>query len=500
MTGRLKPTGDAGLDAILRGGLPEGGLHLVQAPPGAGKTTLALQFLIEGARAGERGLYVTLSQTARELRAIAASHRWDLSELEIVELQAGEDAIASEQTIFQTADLRLDRTREAIEAAVVRVRPARLVYDSLLEVRLLTRDPPRYHRELIALRDVLGEMGITALLLDIAAGGEPEGDALALGIAQGVVNLSKTLPAFGRARRRIEVAKMRGVAVHDGWHDMAIREGRGVVVFPRIVPASGPRTVDAAGEPGTKERVPSGMERLDELSGGGLEPGTTTMIVGQAGTGKSTIAALYMAAVLARGERVALFLFDERIETFFRRCEALGMPMREHHASGLLRIYDHSPDEVSAGEFSQMVQAEAEQDGLGMVAIDSLTGYMTSLADGPQALFDIQTLMKYLARREVLTIMVVAQQGLLGQHIDSVRFDLSFLGDMVLLLRMHEEGSTIRRTIAPIKKRHGSHLRDVCDLVIAPDGIEVGETRPEARPEAHRGTPPEARSEVRSGA
>ncbi len=483
MTGRLKPTGDAGLDAILRGGLPEGGLHLIQAPPGAGKTTLALQFLIEGARAGERGLYVTLSQTARELRAIAASHGWGLAGVEIVELQAGEGAIASEQTIFQTADLRLDRTREAIEEAVARVRPARLVYDSLLEVRLLTRDPPRYHRELIALRDALDAMGVTALLLDTAAGGEPEGDALALGVAQGVINMSKTLPAFGRARRRIEISKMRGVPVHDGWHDMAVRQGRGVVVFPRVVPASGARGTEPAAEPGTRERVPSGMERLDELSGGGLEPGTTTMVVGQAGTGKSTIAALYMAAVLGRGERVALFLFDERLGTFLRRCEALGMPMREHHASGRLTVHDYSPDEVSAGEFSQMVQAEAERDGLGMVAIDSLTGYMTSLADGAQALFDIQTLMKYLARREVLTIMVVAQQGLLGERIDSVRFDLSFLGDMVLLLRMHEDGSRIRRTIAPIKKRHGSHLRDVCDLVIAPGRVEVGEAHPGARPE-----------------
>ena len=482
MTSRLLPTGDAGLDAILRGGLPEGGMHLVQAPPGAGKTTLALQFLLEGLRRGERGLYVTLSQTARELREVAASHGWDLSGLEIVELQAGDHITATEQTIFQTADLRLDQTREAIESAVERVEPKRMVYDSLLEVRLLTQDMPRYHRELMGLRAFVAPRGITVLLLDTGDSEQPPANTQVWGIVQGVVTMAKTLHAFGRARRRIEITKMRGVPIRDGWHDIDIRTGRGVCVFPRVVPdadhVGGSRDLSGIADPGDKPLIQSGIERLDEMFGGGVEAGTTTMLVGQAGTGKSTIAALYITAALNRGDRVALFLFDERLETFFRRCEGLGMGLREHVETGLLKVYDYSPDEVTAGEFSQIVQAEAETPGLGMVVIDSLTGYMSSLTDGAEAMFDVQSLMKYLSRRDISTFLIVAQRGLLGIGAGGTGFDLSFLGDMVLLLRLHEEDGTVRRSITPIKKRHGSHLKDVCELVVRPGAVEIGNARP----------------------
>jgi circadian clock protein KaiC len=474
VTSRLLPTGDPGLDEILRGGLPRGSTYLVQAPPGAGKTTLALQFLMEGARRGERGLYVTLSQTKAELHGISASHGWDLAGIEVVELQRAEDPATTQQSIFQTADLRLDRTREAVEAAVTRLDPARLVYDSLLEVRLLVQEMPRYHRELMGLRAFTDPRGITVMLLDTDVGGGEVGrDVQSRGIVHGIVTIAKTLPAFGRARRRIEVTKMRGVNIHDGWHDMDIREGRGVVVFPRVVPSAG-RTEDRGFPgPGAKPLVRSGVDRLDDLFGGGLEPGTTTMVVGQAGTGKSTVASLYAAAALARGERVALFLFEERLETFFRRCEGLGMELRGHVEEGRLKIFDYSPDEVSPGEFSQIVQAEAEADGLGMVVIDSLTGYMASLADEAQALFDIQSLMKFLARREILTIMIVAQRGLLGADEGGTRIDLSFLGDTVLLLRMHEDGHAVRRSIAAVKKRHGPHVTDIYELMIRPGGIAV---------------------------
>lgn len=481
MTTRLLSTGDAGLDAILRGGLPQGGMHLLQAPPGSGKTTLALQFLLDGVRRGERGLYVTLSQTERELREIAASHGWDISGVDVVELQAGDRAAATEQTIFQTADLRLDETREAIERAVERVKPARMVYDSLLEVRLLTQDLPRYHRELLGLRSSVEPHGITVLLLDTGDPEHPPANTQVWGIVRGVITMAKTLHAFGRARRRIEITKMRGVPIRDGWHDMAIRTGRGVCVFPRMVPQTehdaGSRSLENVRDPGAKRLIRSGVERLDEMFGGGLEPGTTTMLVGQAGTGKSTVASLYIAAALDRGERVALFLFDERLETFFRRSEGLNMGLREHVESGLLKVFDYSPDEVSAGEFSQIVQAEAERPGLGLLVIDSLTGYMSSLTDGAQAAFDLQSLMKYLSRRDVPTIMIVAQRGLLGKDVGGTGLDLSFLGDMVLLLRMEEQDAVVRRSITPIKKRHGSHLRDVCDLVIRSGNVEIHDVR-----------------------
>lgn len=479
MTTRLLPTGDPGLDEILRGGLPAGSTYLIQAPPGAGKTTLALQFLLEGARSGEKGLYVTLSQTRKELADMAASHGWDISDIEVIELQSAEDPTATQQTIFQTADLRLDKTRAAIEGAVTRTEPRRLVYDSLLEVRLLTQDLSRYHRELIGLRAFTDPREITVMLLDTVIGEHgPQQDMQSRGLVHGIVTMAKTLPNFGRARRRIEITKMRGIDIHDGWHDMDIRAGRGVVVFPRVVPDAGRSRDRSFPGPGAKQLVRSGVKRLDELFGGGLEPGTTTMFVGQAGTGKSTIASLYAAAALARGERVALFLFEERLETFFRRCEGLGMELRGYVEADQLKIFDYSPDEVTPGEFSQIVQAEAEATGLGMVVIDSLTGYMASLSDEAQALFDIQSLMKFLARHEILTIMIVAQRGLLGADEGGARLDLSFLGDTVLLLRMHEDGNTVRRSIAPVKKRHGPHVMDVCELVIKPGGIAVGPSGP----------------------
>ena len=483
MTKRLLPTGDPGLDAILRGGLPAGSTHLVQAPPGAGKTTLALQFLMEGRRRGEAGLYVSLSQTAGELRQIASSHGWDLDGIEIVEVQSVEDPAATRQTIFQTADLRLDRTREAVEAAVARIAPRRLVYDSLLEVRLLTEDMTRYHREMMGLRAFTDPRDITVLLLDTLVGEHGDRrDIQSRGLVHGILSMAKTLPAFGRARRRVEITKMRGVDVHDGWHDMDIRSGRGVVVFPRVVPEGDRGDGRALPEPGARPLVRSGVERLDALFGGGLEPGTTALVVGQTGTGKSTVASLYAAAALARGERVTLFLFEERLETFFRRCEGLGMALRGAVEDGRLTVHDYSPDELSPGEFSQIVQAEARSGDLGMVVIDSLTGYMASLVDAEQALFDIQSLLKFLARREILTIMVVAQRGLLGADGGGAPIDLSFLGDTVLLLRMREDGAAVRRSIAPVKKRHGPHVMDVCELFIRPGGIEVG-PRDAHRPE-----------------
>ncbi|MGR3757855.1 MAG: ATPase domain-containing protein [Tranquillimonas sp.] len=463
-------TGDAGLDEVLRGGLPEGNMYLMQGPPGSGKTTFALQFLRQGLANGERALYVSLSQTEDELRRIAASHGWTLDGIEIVELVSETPASTDTQAIFLTSDLRLDRTRELVEKAVLDHEPHRLVYDSLLEVRLLTGDEQRFQRELIGLRSFLYERGITTLLLDVEPTGQPLNDIQSRGIVHGILTLDKHLPEFGRARRRLEVAKMRGVAVYDGWHDVDIRPGEGLKVFPRIVPEY---RADDDGDMG-ETLIRSGLQGLDEIFGGGMEPGTTTMVVGQAGTGKSTMASLYAAAALERGEDVALFLFEERVETFFRRSEGLGMDLRQYHAEGRLRLHDFNPDEISAGEFGKMVQKEANSDRLRVVVIDSFTGYMSSLANHRQALFDIQSLLKYLSRRNVLTILVVAEQGLLGNR-SGVALDLSFLGDTVLLLRMLEREGRIRREIVAVKKRHGPHLLDVRELVIESGQVSIRE-------------------------
>lgn len=463
---KVVATGIAGLDEILRGGLPPSNLYIMQGAPGAGKTTAALQFLRAGVEAGERCIYVSLSQTASELESIAVSHGWTMDGIRVEELSAS-DAVhgGADQTIFQTAELRLDETRQAIERAIEEHKPHRLVYDSLLEIRLITGDTPRFRRELLGFKAFLAKRNVVALLLDTQTGeGVSNGEEVE-GIAHGVIRFDKSLEDYGAVRRRIEVSKMRGVPVADGYHDMAIREGQGVVVFPRIVPG-------AEAEARKPDLIKSGVDTLDEMFGGGQESGTTTLVIGQAGTGKSTMASLYSTAALQRGESVALFLFEERLETFFRRSEGLGMDLRQFHKDGKLIIRDFNPNEISPGEFAQVVQTIVQDDDTRVVVIDSFTGYLNSLPHREKAVRDIQALLKYLARAGVLTMLIVAQHGLLGQNV-GIDVDVSFLGDTVLLLRILEDEGRLRRNITVVKKRHGPHDLDVHELFIRSSGVTV---------------------------
>ena len=459
-------SGIPGLDEILRGGLPASNLYIVQGAPGSGKTTAALQFLRAGAANGERCIYVSLSQTRAELEAIALSHGWTLEGIRVEELAASDTVRGvTDQSIFQTAELRLDETRKMIESAIEEHKPSRLVYDSLLEIRLITGDSPRFRRELIAFKAFLAKRDIVALLLDTQT---PETDRTGEevdGIAHGVIRLDKSLEEYGAVRRRIEVSKMRGVPVADGYHDMAIREGEGVVVFPRIIPGAVARTVEP-------QLIKSGVDTLDDMFGGGQEAGTTTLVIGQAGTGKSTMASLYATAALKRGESVGLFLFEERIETFFRRSEGLGMDLRQFHKDGRLIIRDFNPNEISPGEFGQIVQQAVSSERVKVVVIDSFTGYLNSLPHREKAVRDIQSLLKFLARAGVLTILIVAQHGLLGQGV-GIDVDVSFLGDTVLLLRITEHEGRLRRSITVVKKRHGPHDLDVRELFIPSSGVTV---------------------------
>jgi circadian clock protein KaiC len=459
-------TGIAGLDEILRGGLPPSNLYMMQGPPGAGKTTAALQFLRAGVEAGERCIYVSLSQTSAELESIAVSHGWSMDGIRVEELSSSEAVHAgSDQTIFQTAELRLDETRQIIERAIDEFKPHRLVYDSLLEIRLITGDTPRFRRELLGFKAFLAKRKIVALLLDTQSGeGITNGEEVE-GIAHGVIRIDKALEDYGPVRRRIEVSKMRGVPVVDGYHDMAIREGLGVVVFPRIVPGNAPDNKKP-------DLIKSGVDQLDEMFGGGQESGTTTLVIGQSGTGKSTMASLYSTAALKRGETVALFLFEERLETFFRRSEGLGMDLRQFHDDGQLIIRDFNPNEISPGEFAQIVQTIVQEDDVRVVVIDSFTGYLNSLPHREKAVRDIQSLLKFLARSGVLTMLIVAQHGLLGQNV-GIDVDVSFLGDTVLLLRIGEDEGRLRRNITVVKKRHGPHDLDVHELFIRSSGISV---------------------------
>lgn len=462
---KLISSGISGLDEILRGGLPAANLYMLQGDPGAGKTTAALQFLRAGVEAGEKCIYVSLSQTAAELESIAQSHGWSLDGIRVEELSAS-DAVngAADQTIFQSAELRLDETRQAVERAIDDYKPSRLVYDSLLEIRLITGDSPRFRRELIAFKAFLSKRKIVAMLLDTASGLGGSGEEVE-GIAHGVIRFDKSLEEYGAVRRRVEVSKMRGVPIADGYHDMAIREGEGVVVFPRIVPGEAP-------ELHSPQLIKSGVPTLDEMFGGGQESGTITLVIGQSGTGKSTMASLYATAALQRGENVALFLFEERLETFFRRSEGLGMDLRQFYADGKLIIRDFNPNEVSPGEFAQIVQEIVEKEKTCVVVIDSFTGYLNSLPHRDKAVREIQSLLKYLARAGVLSMLIVAQHGLLGQNV-GIDVDVSFLGDTVLLLRIVEDEGRLRRNIVVVKKRHGPHDLDVRELFINSSGVSV---------------------------
>ncbi len=461
----ITSTGIPGLDKILRGGLPERNLYMLQGWPGSGKTTAALQFLLAGIAAGERCTYVSLSQSRTELELIAASHGWSLKGINVVELSSNSEELSpSDQSIFQTAELRLDKTRETIERAIDEHGSKRLVYDSLLEIKLLTGNIPRFRRELVGFKSFLAQRNIVALLLDTHFEDGLRSEEVE-GIAHGVIRLHKSLEDYGGVRRRIEVGKMRGVPIADGYHDMTIREGEGVVVFPRLLPGE----VEEAGQ---SELIKSGVAELDEMFGGGQEGGTTTLVMGQSGTGKSTMASLYATAALERGENVAIFLFEERLETFFRRSEGLGMDLRGFHDQGKLIIRDFNPNEISPGEFGQIVQKIVSEDHSRVVVIDSLTGYINSLPHRDKAVRDIQGLLKYLSRSGVLTMLIVAQHGLLGENVGT-DVDVSFLGDTVLLLRIREDEGRLRRNITVAKKRHGPHELNIRELFIDPTGVRV---------------------------
>ena len=466
-------SGVPGLDDVLNGGLPGRHVYLVQGEAGTGKTTMALQFLLAGVEQGEKALFVTLSQTKYELEMIAESHDWDISGIEVVELQT-ETTQQDDQTVFYPTDVRLDATRTAVLKAIEAHAPQRMVYDSLVEVRQLSRDDVRFQRELISLKQMLHERGVATYFVDLPshAGTDPEVESL----AHGIFELDKSLPAYGQARRRVDIAKMRGVRYFDGYHDMDILEGRGIVVFPRVVPELTPEKTGG-------DLIQSGIAELDDMLGGGMEPGTTTLIIGQAGTGKSTLSSLYAYAALQRGENVAMFLFEERPETFFRRSEGLGLPLREFADDERLILFDFNPSEISHGEFNQMALDAVEEHDVSVVLIDSFTGYVNGLPDPQEAVVQVQLLLKYLARRNVLTLLVVAQNGLLGHNMDTT-VDVSFLGDTVIFLRMYEWPATIRRTISVVKKRHGPHDLDIRQLRITTKGVSIQEfvSPPPGRP------------------
>jgi circadian clock protein KaiC len=457
-------TGIAGLDNVLGGGLDPDRLYLVEGEPGTGKTTLALQYLLEGARRGERGLYVTLSESEQELRLVAARHGWTMDDLSIFELVPPEASLDPdrEQTLFHPAELELAETVNLIFDRVSEIDPARVVFDSLSEMRLLAQNPLRYRRQILALKHFFAGRKSTVLLLDdLSAHGS---DMHLHSIAHGVILLEQLALNYGAERRRLRVKKMRGIAFRGGYHDFTIQTG-GIDVFPRLIAAEHHKAFIG-------ELTSSGSAELDSLLGGGLERGTSTLLIGGAGVGKSSIAVTYAVAAATRGERVAMFAFDEGLGTLFARAASLGVSLREHVTDGRISIQQIDPAEMSPGEFTQLVRHAVEAEGARVLIIDSLNGYLNAMPDERFLILQMHELLTYLNQLGILTIVVLAQHGLMG-HMQTP-IDLSYLSDAVIMLRYFEAGGRVRRAISVVKKRSGAHEDTIREFQLSPLGLRVG--------------------------
>ncbi|MBS0297592.1 MAG: AAA family ATPase [Proteobacteria bacterium] len=466
MTPRVA-TGNTGLDAILHGGLPADRLYLLEGAPGSGKTTLALQFLLQGVAEGEAGLYVTLSETADELRGVAESHGMDLSGIELFELASVEDAMGEnrEQSILHPWEMELSGTIRLIQAQVERIKPRRVVFDSLSEMRLLAQDPLRYRRQVLALKQFFAGRNITVVLVDDLTGNEGQRDTHLHSLCHGVITLERLTLDFGAARRRLQVQKLRGVDFVAGYHDFVIRKG-GLKVFPRLIASE--HHAAFVGEP-----VTSGLRELDALLGGGPLRGTSTLITGPAGTGKTTIALKFLDAACERGERCVLYQFDERVGTLMARAKAMGMVLDEHVASGCLRIQQIDPAEVSPGEFAHMILNEVEDRGVRMIAIDSLNGYLAAMPQEDHLILQLHELLSYLSQQGVVTFLINPQHGLVGNMTSTI--DISFISDAVLLLRFFEAEGRLRKAISVLKNRAGPHEDAIRELRVDGRGVRVGQ-------------------------
>jgi circadian clock protein KaiC len=456
-------TGVAGLDDILNGGFPPQRVYLVQGDPGAGKTTLGLQFLLEGVKLGERALYVTLSENERELADVAASHGWSLEGLSILEVSSDLTGEELETTLYEPAEVELGERMRALLEETDRLRPARMVLDSCSELRLLAQSPLRYRRQILALKQRLTEHGCTILLLDNPHPGAP--DMVLQSVVHGVLELEQLAPEFGAERRRLRVVKLRGLRYRGGFHDFAIRTG-GLEVFPRLVAAEHHRDFP-------RDAVTSGVAGLDAMTGGGVDRGTSLLLMGPSGSGKSAVAAQYAAATAARGERVAVFAFDESAAMALARADSLGMPLRTHLESGRLSVRQIDPAELSPGEFVQVVRDAVEREDARVVVIDSLNGFLASMSEEKLVTLQLHELLAFLNQRGVLTVLTLAQHGLVSGENESP-VDVSYLADAVLLFRYFEATGQVRKALSMVKKRSGAHESTIRELVLGPGGVRVG--------------------------
>ena len=463
---KKQTTGIAGLDEILGSGLPANRLYVLEGQPGSGKTTFAIQFLREGVRLGQRVLYVTLSETQEELNDVAISHNWTLDGIDQIELNSISEQLQEEAnyTVYHPSDVELGETVKRIRAEVERLNPDRVALDSVSELKILSQTSVRYRREILGLKQFFAGRNCTVLVLDDCT--SSEGAQQLQSIAHGVIRMEREAREYGVTRRQLHVVKMRGVRFQDGRHDFVIKSG-GLEIYPRLS-ARSPSTIKYEGAVG------SGSAQLDTLLGGGLDCGSSTLILGPAGCGKTALCSHYLLTALQRGERVVCYQFEESRETFLRRSAGFGMNFEPFLKSGQFELIQVDIAELSPGEFASGVRQKVEEQGARFIVLDSLNGYLNGMPSERFLLIHMHELLSYLAQRGVVTVLTVAQHGMLGAGMQTP-VDVSFLADTVILLRFFEAAGAVRQAISVVKKRRGAHERTLREMKIGSEGIKVGE-------------------------
>lgn len=455
-------TGITGLDDVLDGGLQRNHTYLVEGLPGSGKTTLGLQFSMEGMRQSERVLYLATSESDEEIRQIARSHGWTLNGITIHHYDARESLGKElEQSVFHPAEVELPRTIETLRSVIDRVNPQRLVIDSLSEIRLLASDPLWFRRQVLALKEYLSSRNCTTLLCDLLQDpGQP-----VYTIVHGVLTMEHRAPEYGPDRRRLRVSKLRGQSYSSGYHDYKIHTG-GIEVYPRLVASEHRRRFQP-------EAIPSGLPALDSMFGGGADRGTATLLFGPSGTGKSSIACKYVAAAADRGEASAMYIFDERVQTLLSRMEGMGIDLEGYIDGGMVNIRQIDPAELTPGELSHSIRQDVAERGVRLVVIDSLAGYFQAMPNEQLLALHLHELLSYLSQQGVSILLVMTQHGFLSNQ-RYTPIDISYVSDSVLQFHLFEYAGELRRAISVYKRRSGNHERTIRELQFGPKGIMIG--------------------------